>query len=173
MVPRSGYEGGRRCRSRQGKGRRDVRGGAAPERTQEQNSYCSGSPAVDGERVYVCFGSAGVFAYDLDGREVWRRDLGKLDHLFGNAVSPILHADLCMLNYGPGANARLVALDRKTGQTVWEAPLPWADPGERDETIIDAAGGESGERVAGAGTALRDGGDNTEGSWSTPVVIST
>jgi len=45
---------------------------------------CSGSPAADGERVYVCFGSAGVYAYDFEGREAWHRDLGKLNHLFGN-----------------------------------------------------------------------------------------
>ena len=29
---------------------------ADPEPTQENNPYCSGSPATDGERVYVCFG---------------------------------------------------------------------------------------------------------------------
>src|SRR5437879_4499191 len=34
------------------------------EPTQENNPYCAGTPATDGQRVFVSFGSAGVFAYD-------------------------------------------------------------------------------------------------------------
>src|SRR6185295_7808345 len=74
------------------------------ERTQESNPYCAGTPATDGERIYVCFGSPGVYAYDFAGNEVWHRDLGKLNHIFGTAVSPVLHGDLCIVNFGPGEN---------------------------------------------------------------------
>src|SRR5262249_21378663 len=77
------------------------------EPTQENNPYCAGTPATDGERVYVCFGSAGVFAYDFAGKELWRRDLGKLNHMFGSAISPTLHGDLCIVNFGPGEKAKL------------------------------------------------------------------
>src|ERR1043166_1106056 len=85
---------------------------ADDEPTQESNPYCSGTPATDGERVYVCFGSAGVYAYDFNGKESWHRDLGKLNHMFGNAVSPILYRDLCILKFGPDEKARLVALNK-------------------------------------------------------------
>jgi outer membrane protein assembly factor BamB len=101
------------------------------EPTQENNPYCSGSPVTDGDRVYVCFGSAGVYAYEWDGKEAWHRDLGKLNHMFGNAVSPVLYANLCILNFGPGEKPRLVALDKKTGETLWEAEAPKLDPGEQ------------------------------------------
>ena len=100
------------------------------EPTQRSNPYCSGSPVTDGERVYVCFGSPGVYAYDLDGKEVWHRDLGKLNHMFGNAVTPVLHGDLCILNFGPDEKARLVALNKKSGDTVWEATPPKPDESE-------------------------------------------
>src|SRR3712207_8116118 len=36
------------------------------------------------------FGSAGLYCYDFEGKELWHRDLGKLNHMFGNAVSPVL-----------------------------------------------------------------------------------
>jgi outer membrane protein assembly factor BamB len=101
------------------------------EPTQENNPYCSGTPATDGQRVYVCFGSAGVYAYDLEGKEAWHRDLGKLNHMFGNAVSPVLHGGLCILNFGPDEKARLIALDKQTGQTAWEVEPPKVDPGEQ------------------------------------------
>src|ERR1043166_2347330 len=103
------------------------------EQTQEDNSYCSGTPAADGERVYVCFGSAGVYAYDPNGKEAWHRDLGKLNHMFGNAISPVLYRDLCILNYGPDPKARLIALNKKTGEIVWEAEPPKPDESERQQ----------------------------------------
>jgi outer membrane protein assembly factor BamB len=100
------------------------------EQTHQSNPYCAGSPVTDGERVYACFGSAGVYAYDFDGKEVWHRDLGKLNHMFGNSVSPVLHGDLCILNFGPDPKARLVALNNKTGQIVWEVEPPKPDASE-------------------------------------------
>ena len=100
------------------------------EQTQENNPYCAGTPATDGKLIVVCFGSPGVYAYDFDGKEVWHRDLGKISHMFGNAVCPIIHQQQCFLNYGPDANARLIALDLSTGKTVWEAVPPKPDPSE-------------------------------------------
>ncbi len=101
------------------------------EPTQESNPYCSGTPATDGERVYVSFGSAGVFAYDLAGKEIWHRGLGKLNHMFGNAISPVLHGNLCILNFGPDEKARLVALKKDSGETAWEIDPPKVDPSEQ------------------------------------------
>ena len=125
-----------------------------PEPTQENNPYCSGSPATDGEQVYVCFGSAGVYAYDFTGREVWHRDLGKLENMFGNAVSPILHGDLCILNYGPGANARLIALNKASGKTVWEIEPPKPDPNEFPARGPGGPGGRGGRGGFGPGAVL-------------------
>jgi len=61
-----------------------------PESTHPDNPYCSGTPATDGERVVACFGSAGLYCYDFAGKELWHRDLGKLNHMFGNAISPVI-----------------------------------------------------------------------------------
>ena len=37
----------------------------------------------------VWHGSAGVFAYDFDGRELWNKDLGAFTHIWGYAASPV------------------------------------------------------------------------------------
>src|SRR4029450_12601003 len=59
------------------------------------NWYANASPATDGERVVVSFGSAGVYCYDFAGKELWKRtDLGKWEHTFGNGASPVLYGDL-------------------------------------------------------------------------------
>ena len=91
-----------------------------PEQRYGKNPHCAASPVTDGERVIAFFGSAGLFCWDMDGKELWRRDLGPQAHEWSYAGSPLLHGDVCVLYFGPGANARLIGLDKKSGKTLWE-----------------------------------------------------
>src|SRR5205085_4322893 len=90
------------------------------ESTHGTNPFCSASPVTDGERIIVSHGSAGLFCYDLDGKEVWKKDFGKQEHIWGNASSPVLFDNLVFLWVGPGENQVLVALEKKDGRIVWE-----------------------------------------------------
>ena len=114
---------------------------AEKEPTHETNPYCSGSPSTDGQRVIVSFGSAGLFCYDFEGKELWHRDLGKQSHMWGVSSSPVIHGDLCILNFGPGDRTFLIALNKKTGETIWQHD----EPGGKADKYI--------------------------GSWATPLVI--
>ncbi len=105
----------------------------APDATHEANPYCSASPATDGERVIVWFGSAGVVCYDMQGAQLWKRDLGKQSHEWGYGSSPILHGDLCILYFGPGPGSFLTALDKQTGKTVWRVEEPLVEPRKRTD----------------------------------------
>jgi len=104
-------------------------GVALEERTHKTNPYASASPVTDGERIIVWFGSAGLAAYDFDGKEIWRTDLGRHDHRFGYGGSPVIQGELCFLNFGPGVREFLVAVDKKTGREVWRhsSPVPGAE----------------------------------------------
>lgn len=99
---------------------------AYPDKEQNWNPnwYCNASPALDGERVVVSFGSAGLYCFDFDGKELWKRtDLGKWEHQFGNGASPVLYGDLVIQWCGPNQNKGrnfLLAVNKKTGETVWE-----------------------------------------------------
>jgi outer membrane protein assembly factor BamB len=125
----------------------------AKEESHETNPQSSASPVTDGERVVAWFGSAGVFCYDFNGKELWHRDLGKQTHDWGYGASPVLHENLCILNFGPGPRTFLIALDKKTGQTVWQidTPVPVSAKTRTD------------------GFAGKD--DGYVGSWSTPILI--
>jgi outer membrane protein assembly factor BamB len=87
------------------------------------HSYAAGSPATDGKRLYVSFGSFGVFAYDLSGHLLWSRDLGRLHTRlgWGEAVTPVVHGDSLILNRDQEADSKLVVLDAATGKPRWEA----------------------------------------------------
>ncbi len=102
-----------------------------PELTHGTNPYCAASPATDGERVIVFHASAGVFCYDMNGKEQWKRtDLGKLHHIWGCGTSPVLAGDRVFLNFGPGENTVLHCFDKKTGKTIWQHAEPGGASGE-------------------------------------------
>jgi len=62
------------------------------ELTHATNPYCSASPVTDGERVIVSFASEGLYCYDFNGKELWKRtDLGRQVHIWGNAASPMIY----------------------------------------------------------------------------------
>ncbi|MBI5757874.1 MAG: PQQ-binding-like beta-propeller repeat protein, partial [Planctomycetales bacterium] len=94
------------------------------ERNWNPNWYGNASPAIDGQRVVVSFGSAGMYCFDFDGQELWKRiDLGKWEHAFGNGSSPVLYGDLAILWCGPNEKSGrnfLLAVNKQTGKTVWE-----------------------------------------------------
>jgi len=94
------------------------------ELTHGTNPPCASSPVTDGERVIAWFGSAGIFCFDLEGKELWKRDLGSQKHIWGYGASPVLVGDLVCLNFGPGDRSFLVALNKKTGETVWQHDEP-------------------------------------------------
>jgi outer membrane protein assembly factor BamB len=105
------------------------------ERNWNESWYANASPATDSERVVVSFASAGMYCYDFAGKELWKRtDLGKWEHAFGSGSSPVLYGDLAVLwcgpNEGKGRNY-LLAVDKRTGKTVWEHDEPmgsWGTP---------------------------------------------
>ena len=55
------------------------------EPTHQSNPYCGSTPVADGARVVVWHGSPGVFCYDFDGKELWKKDLGEVRNEWGYA----------------------------------------------------------------------------------------
>lgn len=78
------------------------------------------TPAVDGERVYVYFGSYGVIAYYLDGGTAWQVPMPVLQNGFGSGTSPVVSDNLLIINRQEPKDPFIVALDRKTGKEIWK-----------------------------------------------------
>lgn len=92
----------------------------------ETNTYAAGSPTTDGERLYVSFGSRGIFCYTLEGELVWEVDLGDMRTRFGwgEAVTPVLAGDLLIVNWDQEEGSFITGLDKRTGKTVWKVERP-------------------------------------------------
>ncbi len=124
------------------------------EQRHETNTHCAASPVTDGERVIAHFGSAGLFCFDLEGKELWHVDLGKQNHTWGNASSPVIQGNLVLIYHGPGTPSILYALDKTSGKKVWSVDLPEVYPKER----FDGFAGKT---------------DGMMGSFATPIVVKT
>lgn len=114
--------------------------------THKTNPYCGSTPASDGKRVVIWHASAGLHCYDLEGKELWRRDLGEFRHQWGYGTSPVLFGGKVILNTGPGKEPFVAAFDLATGKTLWKTP----EPDHRDEEA------KRKKRLVG--------------SWCTPVI---
>ncbi len=94
-----------------------------PQYADKFNSHGSPTPVIEAGRVYVSFGSAGTACLDTTtGRVLWeRRDL-ECNHWRGAGSSPALWGDLLLLHFDGSDRQYVVALDKRTGATVWQTP---------------------------------------------------
>ena len=115
--------------------------GNPPVGRHRKNTFASETPVTDGENVYVYSGHLGLYAYDMDGNQIWATPLKPyqvyLD--FGSAASPALHGDKLFILNDNEEQSFIAAFDKRTGKELWRA--------------------------------LRDtGGRQRKSSWSTPFV---
>ena len=94
------------------------------------NSYATPSSVIEPGRVYAHFGSFGTACVDTTtGKVLWKRDDLPCRHYRGPSSSPVSFENLLILTMD-GADVQYhVALDKKTGETVWKTnrSVVWND----------------------------------------------
>ena len=105
-----------------------------------KSTHADSTPATDGKYLIVNFGSAGLYAYDLNGKLLWKQDLGVLDsgwfydpdYQWEYGSSPTIYKDLVIVQADIQKNSFIAAYDIKTGKQVWKTPreeIPsWGSP---------------------------------------------
>lgn len=99
-----------------------------------KNTYASETPATDGEHVFFLFGDVGLYAFDMDGNEVWKHEITPKETMsnWGPAGSPIIYDGNVIMLYDNMEASWLAAFDCKTGKEVWrterEEVSSWAAP---------------------------------------------
>lgn len=91
---------------------------------QKTNGPASPTPVSDGKWVYVFFGDFGMMAYDLEGKEKWRQPMGPFNNVNGHGSSPIVAGNLLVLICDQDTDSYVVAMDKRTGKTVWKVERP-------------------------------------------------
>ncbi len=93
---------------------------AKPQFCHKFNSYASPTPVIEDGRIYATFGSPGTACLDTKtGAVLWQRTDFACNHFRGAGSSPIVWGDLLIMNFDGSDTQFIVALDKKTGETVW------------------------------------------------------
>jgi outer membrane protein assembly factor BamB len=162
--------------------------GAPKTKRHTKSSQASSTPVTDGKRVVAVFGSAGILAaWDVNGKELWRIDLGTLDSgwfldpafQWGHSSSPIIYRNSVILQADMQKGSYIAAWDLATGKQLWKTARTdeistWGTP-----AIVRAGDGHdelvtNGTKVRGydpaTGKHLWTLGPNSEITIGSPVV---
>jgi outer membrane protein assembly factor BamB len=92
-----------------------------PQYAHPFNSYASPTPVLEPGRVYITFGSAGTACLDeKTGAMLWQRRDIECNHFRGPGSSPIIYGNLLIMNFDGSDHQFVIALNKKTGKTVWK-----------------------------------------------------
>jgi outer membrane protein assembly factor BamB len=89
------------------------------------NSYATSTPCIEQDFVYMHFGTYGTACIDTRNfGVVWTRTDLNCEHMQGAASSPIIYKNLLILHIEGTDVQYLIALDKRTGKTVWKTERP-------------------------------------------------
>lgn len=119
-----------------------------------EGSPAASTPASDGKTVVSYFGSCGLIAYDLKGKELWRFELpvAVTNNEFGTGTSPILADGLVLLARDLSKDSAVYAIDLATGSQKWKAKRPKARTAYGTPVVRESNGKK--ELVVGGNTNL-------------------
>ena len=125
-----------------------------------QTGYTANTPATDGEHIYCFFGVSGVYAFDMDGNEIWHKSVGtNFDQRnWGTASSCILAGDLVIVTAAAESKS-IVALKKSNGDEAWKFDSEQLNGTWSTPVLVDLADGrqELVFAVPGAVWAFRSG----------------
>jgi len=112
-----------------------------------EHGYATSTPTSDGENIYAFFGKSGVFAFDKQGKQLWKTSVGTESgsRHWGSSASLIGYKNLIIVNAADESQT-IYGLNRKTGEVVWKAEAAGLENtfctpllislGERTELVI-------------------------------------
>lgn len=120
-------------------------------------THANATPATDGKHLVVSFGSEGLYTYDLNGKLLWKKDLGVLDSGYfkapeaqwGFSSSPVIHDGKVIVQADVQKDSFLAAFDVKTGKELWRtkredvptfstpAVAPYTASGESKQVVVN------------------------------------
>jgi outer membrane protein assembly factor BamB len=112
-------------------------------RRHTKATHANTTLATDGKRIVAFFGSEGLFAFSMDGKPLWKKDLGTLDMApfddrslsWGFASSPVLFEDTVIVQCDVKKDGFTASFSAVDGKELWRTPRgqvsvgSWGTPG--------------------------------------------
>jgi outer membrane protein assembly factor BamB len=109
-----------------------------------EHGYASNTPVTDGERVYAFFGKTGVLAFDFEGQQLWKVNVGRQssNRRWGSGASPILYQNTIIVNAAEEGRS-ILALNKLTGKEVWKVGVDSLELSFVTPALVECAGGRT------------------------------
>jgi outer membrane protein assembly factor BamB len=93
-----------------------------------KSTHADSTPVTDGKYLVALFGSHGLYAYNLDGKLLWKQDLGLLDsgwfydpdYQWEHGSSPVIYRDLVIVQADVQKDSYIAAYYLKNGKLAWK-----------------------------------------------------
>ena len=126
-----------------------------------KSTHAASTPVTDGKYLIALFGSEGLYAYDLNGKLLWKQDLGVLDagwfydvdYQWEYGSSPIIYKNMVIVQADIQKDSFIAAYDIKTGKLIWKTPRTGELPGWGSPTVYE--GKTRAELVTAGAKAVR------------------
>ena len=142
------------------------------EKVHALSSPAASTPATDGQRVYVYFGSFGLLSYDFAGLERWRVPLPTPPMRHGTATSPIVKDGKVFLQRdGNSPESEILVVDGRTGAIAWRAPRPTLRESYATPMFWSHGGTEELITVSNGRVVAYDPRDGKERWWASGVTF--
>lgn len=103
----------------------------APE-TSEDTGLSAPTAATNGEAVVAIFGTGNLLCFNMDGKQMWAKNIGVPDNHYGHSSSLIIHNNKVLVQYDHHNSKSIIAFDIKNGNQLWETKrnvaLSWSSP---------------------------------------------
>ena len=119
---------------------KEIHRGVPKIKRHTKSTHANSTLAMDGEHIVAMLGSEGLYAFDMKGNQIWKKDLGVLDSGFFMvpeaqwefASSPVIHQGVLIIQADVQKDSFIAAFDVKTGRERWRTPrsdVPtWSTP---------------------------------------------
>jgi outer membrane protein assembly factor BamB len=102
---------------------KQVFSGGFDDRTHQRNTQASPSVACSAERLFALFLNDGVIwaiAFDFEGNELWRSEVGPYKSHWGYSASPMIYGDNVLVTADHPDGGWIAAVAQSNGDVVWK-----------------------------------------------------
>ncbi len=101
-------------------------------KTTEDTGLAASTVATNGKQVCAIFATGDIICADMDGKQLWAKNLGVPDNHYGYASSLLTFGNLVIVQYDNQKSPKLIAFNLATGAQVWskerKEKITWSSP---------------------------------------------
>jgi len=100
--------------------------------TTEDTGLAASSVATNGKQVCAIFATGDIICADIEGKQLWSKNLGVPDNHYGYASSLLIFGNMVIVQYDNQKTPKVIAFDLTTGAERWSKTrsekITWSSP---------------------------------------------